>query len=141
MRTLVLNSASQARFHTLLLELFAGLALGLAVAGIFAVVSYAVSRRAREIGIRGALGATPADVIRFVLGIAMRPVVLGACVGIAGALMATRVLKAELFETEAADPLVFAGVVSLLIVTALGAAWIPAWRATRIDPAEVLRAE
>lgn len=141
MRTLVENSAGAERFHTLLLEIFAGLALGLAVAGIFAVVSYGVSRRAREIGIRGALGAAPADVVRFVLGIAIRPVALGAAVGIAGALAGTRVLEAELFETKATDPFVFSGVVILLAVTGLAAAAVPAWRATRIDPAEVLRAE
>jgi predicted permease len=141
MRTVVENSAADVRFHTLLLEIFAGLALGLAVAGIFAVVSYAVSRRTREIGIRGALGATPRDVVRFVIGIAMRPAALGACVGLAGALAATRVLESELFETAPADPLVIAAVVALLASTALAAASIPAWKATRIDPAEVLRAE
>jgi putative ABC transport system permease protein len=141
MRTVVANSAADVRFHTLLLEIFAALALGLAVAGIFAVVSYAVSRRAREIGIRGALGATPGDVVRFVIGIAMRPVALGACVGLAGALAATRMLESELFETAPADPWVFTVVVVLLASTALAAASIPAWRATRIDPAEVLRAE
>jgi ABC-type antimicrobial peptide transport system permease subunit len=141
MRTMVVNSAAEVRFHTLLLEIFAGLALGLAVAGIFAVVSYAVSRRTREIGIRGALGATPTDVVRFVFGIAMRPVALGACAGMAGALAATRMLESELFETAPADPLVFAAVVVLLISTAVAAASIPAWRATRIDPAEVLRTE
>ena len=141
MRTVVANSASEERFHTLLLEIFAGLALGMAVAGIFAVVSYAVSRRTREIGIRGALGATPADVVRFVIGIAMRPVALGACIGLAGALAVTRMMEAELFETAPADPLVLTATVVLLILTALAAASIPAWRATRIDPADVLRAE
>jgi putative ABC transport system permease protein len=141
MKTVVANSASEERFHALLLEIFAGLALGMAVAGIFAVVSYAVSRRAREIGIRGALGATPATVVRFVIGIAMRPVLLGAVVGIAAALAGTRVLEAELFETAAANPLVFAAVVVILISTALAATSIPAWSATRIDPADVLRAE
>ena len=141
MRTVVANSASEERFHALLLELFAGLALGMAVAGVFAVVSYAVSRRAREIGIRGALGATPAAVVRFVIGIAMRPVALGVCVGIVGALAGTRILESELFETTPGDPLVFAVVIALLISAALAAVSIPAWRATRIDPAEVLRAE
>ncbi len=141
MRRVVANSASEERFRALLLEIFAGLALGMAVAGIFAVVSYAVSRRAREIGIRGALGATPATVVRFVLGIALRPVLLGAAVGTAAALAGTRVLESELFETAAADPLVFAAVIAILISTALAAASIPAWRATRIDPADVLRAE
>ena len=141
MRTLVTDSAVEIRFHTLLLELFAGLALGLAVAGIFAVVSFAVTQRAREIGIRGALGATPPDVARFVLGMAMRPVILGAAVGVAGGLAATRLLQSELFETPPADPLIFFLVVVLIAVTALAAAAIPAWRAIRIDPAEVLRAE
>jgi putative ABC transport system permease protein len=141
MRTVVVNSASEVRFHTLLLEIFAGLALGMAVAGIFAVVSYGVSRRRREIGIRGALGATPADVVRFVIGMAMRPVALGACVGMAGALAVTRLLESELFETTPGDPLVFAVVVVLLISTALASSSIPAWRAARIDPADVLRVE
>jgi predicted permease len=141
MQTLVVDSAAEVRFHTLLLEIFAGLALGLAIAGIFAVVSYAVSQRTREIGIRGALGATPRDMVRFVLAMAMRPVVLGACVGIGGGLATTRVLQSELFETQAADPAIFAMVFVLLIATAVAAASIPAWRATRIDPAEVLRAE
>lgn len=141
MRTVVVNSASEVRFHTLLLEIFAGLALGMAVAGIFAVVSYGVTRRRREIGIRGALGATPADVMRFVIGIAMRPVALGVCAGVAGALAAARMLQSELFETAPGDPLVFAGVVLLLASTALVSSSIPAWRAARIDPADVLRVE
>jgi len=141
MRTLVVDSAAEVRFHTLLLEIFAGLALGLAVAGIFAVVSYSVSQRTREIGIRGAMGATPRDMVRFVLAIAMRPVFLGACVGIAGGLATTRVLQSELFETQAADPAIFAVVFFVVIATSVAAAFIPAWRAARIDPAEVLRAE
>ena len=141
MRTHVVDSAGEVRFHTVLLEIFAALALGLALAGTFAVVSYAVSQRTREIGIRNALGATPGDVVRFVLGIAMRPVVFGVVFGMAGGLAATRVLQAELFETAPADPLVFSAVVALLIVTGVAAAWLPAWRATRIDPSEVLRAE
>jgi len=141
MQTLVVDSAAEVRFHTLLLEIFAGLALGLAIAGIFAVVSYTVSQRTREIGIRGALGATPRDMLRFVLTLAMRPVILGACIGIAGGLASTRVLQSELFETQAADPAIFAIVSAVMISTAVAAASIPAWRATRIDPAEVLRAE
>jgi predicted permease len=141
LQTLVVDSAAEVRFHTLLLEIFAGLALGLAIAGIFAVVSYTVSQRTREIGIRGALGATPRDMLRFILAMAMRPVVLGACAGIAGGLAATRVLRSELFETQAADPAIFGIVFVVMIATAAAAASIPAWRATRIDPAEVLRAE
>jgi putative ABC transport system permease protein len=141
MQALVLDSAAEVRFHTLLLEIFAGTALALAVAGAFAVVSFAVLQRKREIGIRGALGATPGDVARFVFAIALRPVVLGAALGIALALAETRVLQAELFETAPADPWVFAAVFAILISAALAAASIPAWRAACIDPAEVLRAE
>src|SRR5262249_8502640 len=129
MRTLVEKAAGEERFHTLLLEIFAALALGLAVAGVFSVGSYSVSRRAREIGIRAALAAAPPAVVRFVLEIAMRPVALGAAIGIAGALAGTRILEAELFETKATDPFVFSGVVILLAMTALAAASVPAWRA------------
>ena len=141
MRTLVTNAAAGERFHALLLETFAALALGMAVAGIFAVVAYTVVHRRREIGIRSALGATPRDVIRFVAAIAMRPAAIGALAGIAAGLPATRLLRAELFETTPADPLVLSAVIAILMVTALIAACIPAWRAGRIDPAEVLRAE
>src|SRR5258706_3497136 len=108
MQTLVVDSAAEVRFHTLLLEIFAVLALGLAVVGIFAVVSYSVSQRTREIGIRGALGATPRDLVRFGLAMAMRPVVLGACAGIGGGLGKTRGFQSELFETKDADPAIFA---------------------------------
>jgi putative ABC transport system permease protein len=141
MQTLVVDSAAEVRFHTLLLEIFAGLALSLAIAGISAVVAYTVTQRTREIGIRGALGATPRDMLRFVLAMAMRPVIFGACVGIAGALATTRVLQSELFETQAMDPSIFGIGLAVMIATAAAAASIPAWRAMRIDPAEVLRAE
>ena len=104
-------------------------------------MSYSVSQRSREIGIRSALGAGPRDVARFVLAIAMRPVTLGVCAGVAGGLAATRLLRSELFETQPADPAIFALACLILLVTAILAASFPAWRATRIDPAEVLRAE
>jgi predicted permease len=141
MQTLVAASAGEVRFQTLLLEIFAALAFGLAVTGIFAVVSYSVAQRSREIGLRGALGASRPDIVRFVLGIALRPVIIGTIAGIAAGLGATRVLQSELFETAPADPVVFASVVVILLMTAAGAASIPAWRATRIDPAEMLRGE
>jgi putative ABC transport system permease protein len=141
MQTLVTASAGDVRFHTLLLEIFAAIALGLAVTGIFAVVSYSVTQRAHEIGLRGALGASRRDIVRFVLGIALRPVVIGTIVGVAAGLGATRMLQSELFETAPADPVVFATVVVILLMTAAAAASIPAWRATRIDPAEMLRGE
>ena len=141
MQTLVAASAGEVRFHTLLLEIFAAIALGLAVTGIFAVVSYSVAQRSQEIGLRGALGASRPDIVRFVLGIALRPVIIGTIAGIAAGLGATRVLQSELFETAPADPVVFASVVVILLMTAAAATSIPAWRATRIDPAEMLRGE
>jgi len=141
MQTLVAASAGEVRFHTLLLEIFAAIALGLAVTGIFAVVSYSVTQRSNEIGLRGALGASRRDIVGFVLGIALGPVAIGSVVGVAAGLGATRVLQSELFETAPADPVVFASVVVILLVTAAAAASIPAWRATRIDPAEMLRTE
>jgi len=141
MQTLVAASAGEVRFHTLLLEIFAAIALGLAVTGIFAVVSYSVTQRSHEIGLRGALGASRRDIVRFVLGIALRPVVIGTIAGVAAGLGATRVLQSELFETAPADPLVFASVVVILLMAAAAAASIPARRATRIDPAEMLRGE
>jgi ABC-type antimicrobial peptide transport system permease subunit len=141
MRTLVADSAAEVRFHTLLLEIFAGLALGLAITGIFAVVSYNVTQRAKEIGIRTAIGAAPRDVVRFILAIALRPVAFGAGAGIAGEVAAAQVLRSELFDTAPADPAVFTVVLVILLAMALAAAAIPAWRATRIDPLEVLRAE
>lgn len=141
MQALVVDSALETRFHTLLLEIFAALALGLAVTGIFAVVSYSVTQRAREIGIRSALGASRRDVARYVVMIALRPVIVGACAGIACALAATRLLESELFETAPADPVILASVTVILIATAIAAASMPAWRATRIDPVEILRAE
>ena len=141
MQTLITESAVQVRFHTLLLEIFAGLALALAVTGIFAVVSYSVTQRTREIGIRGALGATRRDIAGFVVAIALRPVAFGLCVGVAGGLAATRLLQSELFETTPADPFVFGAVIAVLLGTTIAASALPAWRAAGIDPAEVLRAE
>jgi predicted permease len=137
----VQEAVAQPRFNTVLLEIFAGLALVLAISGVFAVVSYAVTQRTHEIGIRGALGATARDIVAFVIGLGLRPVLIGATIGVAGAIAATRALKAQLFETSPLDPLVFAVVLPLLLVAATAAALIPARRAARIDPAITLRSE
>lgn len=141
MQTLVLGSASTVRFRALLLEILSGLALGLAVSGLFAMISYMVTQRTREIGIRGALGASPGDIAQFVLGLAMRPVLIGGVIGVAGGLVAAQALRAELFETPPSDPAVITGVVAVLLVASILAALVPAWRAVRIDPAKTLRAE
>jgi predicted permease len=141
MSTRVREATGQPRFHAALLEILAGLALLLAITGIFAVVSYAVSQRTREIGIRSALGATPGDIVHFVIGLGMRPVLVGACVGTLTALALARVIEANLFETPPADPAVLVTVISILLSSAAAAASFPAWRATRIDPATTLRAD
>ena len=141
MEAWVQEAVSQPRFNAVLLEIFAGLALVLAISGVFAVVSYAVTQRTHEIGIRGALGATARDIVAFVVGLGLRPVLIGALIGVAGAIAATRALKAQLFETSPLDPAVFAVVLPLLLVAAIAAALIPARRAARIDPAITLRSE
>ena len=141
MQELVIGSAAEARFHTLLLEMLAGLALALAVTGIFAVISYMVAQRTREIGIRSALGASPGAVVRFVFGLAMRPVLIGAACGLAGGVAGARLLRSELFETPVIDPVVLGAVVMLLIASAGIAAAVPAWRAARIEAVETLRAD
>lgn len=135
------QAASRPRLQALLLEVFSGLSFLLAVTGVFAVMSYSVTQRTHEIGIRSALGATSTDIIAFVVRLGMGPVVVGAVVGFVASLAVARLLRAELFETVPADPVVF-GIVALILVTsALIAMWVPAHRAARIEPAITLRAE
>lgn len=141
MQTWVSEAVAQPRFNTVLLEIFAALAFVLAVSGVFAVVSYAVTQRTHEIGIRSALGATAKDIAAFVVRIGLRPVLAGTLIGVAGAVAATRALRSQLFETPPLDPVVFAVVLPLLLSSALVAALLPARRATRIDPAITLRSE
>lgn len=141
MKAWVKQAAAQPRFNTALLEIFAGLALVLALSGVFAAVSYTVTQRTHEIGVRGALGATRSDIASFVVRLAMRPVLAGSCLGLAGALAATRALRSQLFETTPLDPTVLATAVPLLLAAALLAALVPARRASRVDPAITLRSE
>jgi ABC-type antimicrobial peptide transport system permease subunit len=129
------------RFQVEVLGLFALLALALCAVGIYGVVGYAVSRRTFEIGVRMALGADLADVRRMVVRDALRPVAAGLGVGVAGALALTRVLRAELFGIQPHDPATFMAVVLTLLVVALVAAYLPARRASRVDPVVALRAE
>ena len=134
-------SVAQPRFRTLLLGLFGVTALVLAAVGIFGVMSYSVSRRTHEIGIRVTLGATPASVLRLILGESGKLVLLGLSVGVPAALMLTRFLSGFLFAVRAGDPMTFAGVAILLAGVALAASYIPARRAMRVDPIEALRYE
>jgi putative ABC transport system permease protein len=129
------------RISMLLLVAFAVSALLLAVVGIYGVVSYTVAQRTRELGVRIALGATRADVIRLVFGQSGRLVVGGVVVGLVGAYFAVRVLETLLYGVQAKDPTTFASVPALLAAVALLAALIPARRATRVNPIIAMRAE
>jgi ABC-type antimicrobial peptide transport system permease subunit len=129
------------RVRTLLLGLFAAAATLIATCGLYGLMAYAVTQRRREIGVRMALGATRRDVLRLVLVRALRIVVAGLIVGLVGAAGVTRVLQTFLFGVTPTDPLVFAIVTLLLLAVGLLAAWLPARRATRIDPWTALRAD
>ena len=137
----VAASVAAPRFRTLLLVLLAMTATLIATCGIYGLMAYAVTQRRREIGVRMALGAEPRDVLRLVLTRALRIVVAGLIVGLAGAVGVTRVLQRFLFGVTPTDPIVITIVTLLLMAVGLMAAWLPARRATRIDPCAALRAE
>jgi predicted permease len=137
----VAASVAAPRFRTLLLVLFAVSATLIATCGIYGLMAYTVTQRRREIGVRMALGADRGDVIRLVLTRALRVVGAGLIVGLVGAAGVTRVLQRFLFGVTATDPIAFTIVTLLLLAVALLAAWLPARRATRIDPWAALRAE
>lgn len=137
----VAASVAPPRFRMVLLALFALTATLIATCGVYGVMAYAVAQRRREIGVRMALGADRRDVLRLVLMRALRIVAAGVVVGLAGAVGVTRVLQAFLFGVTPTDPSVFAAVTLLLMTVGLMAAWLPARRATRIDPCAALRAE
>jgi putative ABC transport system permease protein len=134
-------SVAQPRFTMLLLGVFGGVALTLAVVGIYGIMAHAVKRRTREIGIRMALGARPTDVLRLVVGQGMRLAVLGLVVGVVAALAATRLMADLLFGVKATDPLTYVGSVVVLGAVAFAASWIPARRAIAIDPTLALRSD
>lgn len=141
MEQVVSEALAQSRFKTLLLGLFAGLALGLAAVGVYGVVSYSVAQRTHEMGIRLALGARPGQVRRMVLLQGMRVVLISSAVGLALALYATRFLREQVYGVSATDPVTFAIVPLVLLAVALVANLVPALRATRVDPLEALRYE
>jgi predicted permease len=137
----VAASVAQPRFRMVLLGLFALAATLIATCGLYGLMAYAVTQRRREIGVRMALGATRGDVLRLVLAHALRIVAVGLIVGLVGAFGVTRVLQTFLFGVTPTDPIAFTIVTLLLLAVGLLAAWLPARRATRIDPSAALRAE
>ncbi len=141
MEEYIASSVAAPRFNTTLLSIFAAVALVLTIIGLYGVMSYSVAQRTNEIGIRMALGAQTHDVLGLVFKDGIRMVVIGLVLGISGALALTRVLSTLLFGVTTKDPMTFIAIALLLSVVAMLACYLPAWRATRVNPLDALRCE
>jgi putative ABC transport system permease protein len=141
MERILEDSVAGRRLNMLLLSVFAAVALILASVGIYGVLSYSISQRIHEIGVRMALGAKAADVLKLVIAHGLKLVFLGVAIGLGGALLLTRLMKSLLFEVSATDPLTFVVIPLILIGVALGACLVPARRAMKVDPMVALRYE
>ena len=138
---IVSEAIARQRFSMLLLGVFAGLALVLAAVGIYGVMSYSVAQRTHEIGIRMALGARRTDVLKMTVSQGLKLVTIGMMLGLAAAFLLTRVLQSLLFGISATDPITFLGISLVLLAVAILASYIPALRATKVDPIIALRAQ
>jgi putative ABC transport system permease protein len=141
MSEVVSSSMAQSRFRTLLLSAFAGVAMLLAALGLYGVLAQLVGRRTHELGVRIAMGADRSNILGWVLGQGAKLAVIGLVLGLGGAVATTRFTRGMLFGVEPLDPLTFGGTAVILLLVALAAALVPAWRATRVDPVECLRSE
>ncbi len=135
------ESVARRRFAMLRLSLFAALALGLAAVGVYGVLAYLVSQGTRDFGIRLALGATPGEIGRLIVRSGMAVTAAGALIGVAGAFLLARFIEALLFGVAPADPVTFVAIPVILMLVALAASVLPAWRAARIDPVVCLRGD
>jgi len=135
------ESVAPERLNLTLLSLFAGIALVLAIVGIYGVMSYSVTQRTHEIGIRMAIGAQPRDVFKLIIGQGMLLAVLGVVLGLIGAFGLTRLMASMLFGVEPTDPATFVSIALLLTGVALVACYVPGRRATKVDPVVSLRYE
>jgi len=129
------------RFAMTLLGVFAGVALVLASIGLYGVISYAMRQRHRELSLRLALGAKPGHVIKLLLGMGLKLGVIGVALGLVGAVVLSESMSNLLFGVAGTDPVTYATISALLLTVALGASWIPAFRASRVDPVEALKSE
>ena len=141
METVLYEAVARPRFLTLLLAIFGGVALALAAVGTYGVMSYTVAERTHEMGIRMALGAKAGSVVKLVLVQGLKVSALGLGLGVAGALVLTKLMSSILYGVSSTDVMTFVSVPVLLALVSVVACWIPARRATRVDPIEVLRAE
>jgi putative ABC transport system permease protein len=141
MSTYLTESIAQRRFNMTLLGLFAGLALVLAIIGIYGVISYSVAQRTREFGIRIALGAARRDILGLIARQGMQPTLVGLVLGLGIAAATTRFMASLVFQVSVTDPLIFAGVAVVLALVAFVACLVPAQRASRVNPVVALRDE
>jgi predicted permease len=141
MSEIVSEASGQPRFTTLVMSFFAIIAIFLAALGLYGILAYSVEQRVREIGVRVALGANKREIFRLIIGNGMRLALVGVAVGVPSALALTRLMKGMLLGVTSADPLTYIAVVGMLLISALLASYLPARRATRVDPIVALRAE
>jgi putative ABC transport system permease protein len=141
MSEIVSEASGQPRFTTLVMSFFAIIAFFLAALGLYGILAYSVEQRVREIGVRVALGANKREIFRLIIGNGMRLALVGTAVGVPAALALTRLMGGMLSGITSADPLTYIAVVGMLLGSALLASYLPARRATRVDPIVALRAE